>query len=542
MEKRILRIRRYLLAAWLTLAGLISLLSVWAHMLIGLNSDHLANLEGARKLLAGAVPYVDFVEPNPPLIFILYSIPVAIASVTGIPMYIVLYLLTYALLFGALWIVFVILKRSGATLSVNLVTVSAAALALLTASFIHQPFADREHWMLVLITPWLALYSPLVQREAISPRLRMLIAVMAGISFAIKPYFYVFYLATVLFSLATGTRLRDMLRQREHHIVCAIAATYVIIVLLFFRHYLTVVLPIGLKTYPAISWDINSKLSIITHDFVGYAIPGLAALALLWWGDPRRLDRSVAYLGVLVLAGVGSYLLNAGWYYTQYPFIAISLVATIAIGARLLSTCWQFPTPFQQSVRVFLSGILLAAGLGYAYGKPALLRAQWDIGTQQSRGHPAGSMEMHPPAMKTVGAYLEKYPRFMLLSTSLWQVNLMKEEEPQEGVGRFDLLWTLPGTLQIAADPERREESDMLVRYLQESLAEDLERHRPELVINDVSPIQRGLPLSYNVLELLTRSDRFATAWTRYGQAEKIDSCNDWVRQHCAYEIYIINK
>lgn len=512
---------------WLALACLISLWSLWAHFQIGLNNDHLVLMHQAKKLLAGAQPYVDYADVSPPLIHLLYIVPILLSRVLGAPLDSMLYLLVDALIFVGVGLSDAILKYSGAGRIFRAVAASALALALLFMSFIHQPFADREHIMLVLITPWLVLFSPYANKNAIPPRLRFAAAVMAAVGFAIKPYFYVFYLATIV-----GQNPRLLLRQREHQIVLGFGAVYTLIVLLFFREYVWGVVPLAMHTYAAIAWPWGSKWNVVTGELFSYVLPSLIAMGFLWFIEPRAPRRGMGYLCLLLLAAVLSYLVNGGWYYTQYPFIAVALVWLVLVGARLAEAC--------RHAAVLLLDVLIVGAVFYAiFATPALSRAGWDIAVQRERGHPIENIEIHPPARAKIDAALDAHPRYIYLGTSVFSVNLLKANTPRDEVGRFDILWPLPGLLALGQDASQQATYAKYRDYFTGALAADLARHAPDMVINDVSPVQRGLPLSYNALGLLKQDARFAGEWQNYRLSEVFDTCSDKVRANCAYEIYL---
>jgi len=66
---------------WLLLAVVACAISVWAHLQIGMDNDHLVLMEQAKKLLAGAVPYIDYTDVSPPLIHMIYMLPILLAMV-----------------------------------------------------------------------------------------------------------------------------------------------------------------------------------------------------------------------------------------------------------------------------------------------------------------------------------------------------------------------------------------------------------------------------------------------------------------------------
>src|SRR5215470_7576285 len=68
------------------------------------NTDVSWGITMAEKVLAGAWPYVDFIEPNPPSYIYLYVLPVIIARLTGLSPELVLDCLVFIVSGISLWV------------------------------------------------------------------------------------------------------------------------------------------------------------------------------------------------------------------------------------------------------------------------------------------------------------------------------------------------------------------------------------------------------------------------------------------------------
>lgn len=527
--------------AWFLAALAVAAVSVWAHMLIGLNNDHLTLTDQTRRMLAGQIPYVDYTDIGPPLIHLIYALPVTLAEHTGLPLYVALYGFTFAAIALALFTSERLLKYSGVVTLTRRTIIATLAIALLTVSFIHQVFADREHLMLVLATPWFILYSPWVRRESVPLFWRLPAAAMAAVGFVIKPYFYVFYIATIAFELYRKRSLSTfgaLLRQPEHYIVCGFALAYIAAIFIFFHTYITTIMPVGLETYGAISWAWDDKMSVIKNDLItGYALTGFLALLVVWLWVPGFYDTIITYVLFLMLASIGSYVLNGGWYYTQYPFMVLAFALMVATGGKLIQAC----TYKNQRIALIVICALLAAGLYHYYADPIIDRAKSDIAVQRDRGHPLENPEIQVAAATKLDTHFTGHPRFIFLSTNFWSVNLRKTGTPRDNVGRFDYLWPLPGIVAMDNHPDKKKTQDWLTRYMGESVADDLNRHMPDMVIVDISPYQRALPTSYKILGFFNRNPQFVTAWRHYRLVDTINACNKDTEADCAYEVYYRN-
>lgn len=530
----------YCLASlWAVCAFAVSIFAAFLHMQIGLNNDNLTLVEQTRKMLHGATPYVDFAEIMPPMIHLLYAFPAAITELSGISIHTSLYGMIMTLIAASLTISWKILRHSKATDSVCWLAASTLALSFLAASFVYQSFAERDHLMLVLIAPWLVLYSPLANRSSVPLSWRMAAAVMAGIGFALKPYFYVFYLASLGFTRwSSGLPLREILRQPEHMTAIAIGTLYLLLIFLFFPAYPFTVVPVGWYTYSAIGWGLADKLNVIRELLSHYGVTGFIAAGVLWFVAPAEWKRALLYLLLLLAACIASYMLNAGWYYTQYPFIALSLVLAVAAGSKLIAWVLQLTPRHMRNGSLALLAIALLSGLYYFHAVPNIHRARWDLRTQKEQGRPVERSTMGAEAWKKVEPYLDRHQKFMFFSTNLWAVNLLKEGTPRENVGRFDFLWPLPGIVNLGSKTEQKAHYEWLANYLAGSIANDIERHSPALVIFDVSFYQRSLPRSYDILGWLMQNAEFAKAWQNYTRVETVQTCTAKKSANCAYTIY----
>src|SRR5215813_11954320 len=67
---------------WLAVVVVLALAVLLRHAVVA-NTDVAWGFTMAEKVLAGARPYVDFIEPNPPSYIYLHVAPVIIARLTG---------------------------------------------------------------------------------------------------------------------------------------------------------------------------------------------------------------------------------------------------------------------------------------------------------------------------------------------------------------------------------------------------------------------------------------------------------------------------
>ena len=142
----------------------------------------------ARQVMGPAVFGVDIYEVNPPLAFMLYTPAAVLSSLLGYDLAIKLWVTALGCLSVAMfW------QTCDAALRLPLTI----TLALFVALVLPEEFAQREQIAFMLTAPYVA--GPCRHRAG-----AILIGVMAGVGFAIKPYF----LVPLVLVFATRRKLR----------------------------------------------------------------------------------------------------------------------------------------------------------------------------------------------------------------------------------------------------------------------------------------------------------------------------------------------
>ena len=132
------------------LAGLPALAFLLAALAPPINHDVAAVLNFSGRWLQGERLYVDLIDVNPPLIFVLNIIPAALAEIlplTAVQCFILCVLL---LMLGAAMLTLRVLAALRLAPLLRHVTQAAMALTLLGAGY---DFGQREHLMLIMALP-----------------------------------------------------------------------------------------------------------------------------------------------------------------------------------------------------------------------------------------------------------------------------------------------------------------------------------------------------------------------------------------------------
>ncbi|MBP0463693.1 hypothetical protein J5Y09_07205 [Roseomonas sp. PWR1] len=292
-----------------------------------INHDVAAVLDFARRWLAGERLYVDLVDVNPPLIFVLNLLPAALARYTPLAQAqaVMLCLLGLAAL---LWRMAETLRRGRAEGPVESAVLTATVPLLLVMA--GSDFGQREVLMAMVAIPYCLLAARRVDGPAPPPRLATGVALVAALGFALKPHF----LLIPLLIEALALLRRGAAAQRRDPVpwtMAAVWAGYLASVPVFFPAYLAHVVPMAWGFYGEIHGA--GRWRVLVADVMG------SAEALLLLALPIALRPGAGTLAqTLGLATVGAFasawLQHKGWTYHVLPITILGCAALLAAGAH----------------------------------------------------------------------------------------------------------------------------------------------------------------------------------------------------------------
>jgi hypothetical protein len=478
-------------------------------------------VHAAGRVLDGARLYVDLVEINPPLIVAL-NLPAALAARWGgIPDILAYRLLVMAVLLGALLLSGRCLARlPGLDLPAArrpLLLVLAAALFLVPG----EDFGQREHLLAALALPYVLLAAGRALGRPALPRPAVAVGVLAGLGIALKPHFLLLGAAVEGYAW-WGTRARRPSAEALGLAGCL--AAYGAAVVLVTPEYVGLVLQLG----PAYGGFGHAPLLQVLVTAPGTALCALAILA--YAALCRRAGRRELWT-VLLVAMMASFLAGAvqqkGWDYHFYPARAFALVllAVIVMDVR---------RPLARPVQRLYAAVAAAAvGVTIVTATAVALGRMLDL-------DPAGRVER--ARLETLVAAVRRHAppggSLYAFSYTIESGFPLVNNSGMRWASRFPHLWILesayrealraPGPLRFR--PVAR--MGAAERYLNDAVAEDLARHRPDLLLvlrhaRDL-PENRHRRLDY--LAYFSRDPRIAAQLGRYRLVEEVDEYRLYAR------------
>ncbi len=275
-----------------------------------------------NRWLDGEQIYRDFVETNPPMSAFLYM-PAVLLERTGlISADAAQVIITYLLMAGSFVAV--------AWLLLNIRTQDAVARWLLIAGVIYaciptSMISEREHIALILLLPSLALIELHDARKSTRLDVRLVIGFAAGLAICIKPHFAAALLLPQLWLCGRAKSLRSLFFA-ENWITGAVVLSYLGIILVFFRIYITDVLPMLAGTYRIFRETTYDLIFNPAFEIVA------AVVTMTFVVLGRSAFRAAVMVPLLAAAGFlfAYFEQGKGWIYHLYPTMALVFVTFLS--------------------------------------------------------------------------------------------------------------------------------------------------------------------------------------------------------------------
>jgi hypothetical protein len=470
------------------------------------NHDVAAVLSFAERWLAGELLYVDLIDVNPPLVFVLNLLPAGLARVTGLGGVAALQLCLVVLCLGVWRLALAVRDRAAEGRVERAVLDVLPGLVAFGAGY---DFGQRETLMAAMALPYLLAAARRMQGEV--PRRVVLAAVVARVGFALKPHFLVVPALVELAVLVARRRaLGAALRDPAPWAMAAVWAVYLASLPVLFPDYLGAVVPLVLDYYLANGGQTPLSLLVIPRmgTAVAFLLP-LAAMAFLWGGALAR---------VLALAGLGAVASalaqHKGWSYHIMPIELFACALAVVLAARWLDGLGpRFP------VRV-------AAGLGWLFVLflVAAGEAPWNqLGWRHSDAHALTRMLREHAGGE----------RVLVLSPGIAPIYPALNYARARMTLRTMNIWLLEGAYQdCPADGRRYRETWEMGRpefFVYRTVAEDFARAPPAaVVLDEMAAIPECGGEAFSLEAYFSRHPLFAEVWSHYVE----------VGRHGRYRVY----
>jgi hypothetical protein len=466
-----------------------------------LNHDVAAILAFSERWRDGERLYVDLIDVNPPLIFILNLLPAWLAQTTGVDAVAALHLclLAWGLIVWALaWL---LRPRGGGPVERMLIRVL-PGLFVFGAGY---DFGQREHLMAASALPYLFAAARRAQGEA--PRGAIVAAVLAAVGFALKPHFLAVpaLVEAAVFASRATLGLWPARRDAVPWTMIAIWTAYAVTLPLLFPAYLFGVVPLV--------WDLYLGLGglgvtdMLLTPRLGTALLLLAPL--LWLVARRWRTPDGALPRMLAAAALGgaaaAVVQRKGWSYHVVPLQMFTLALASLLAARFLDG-------LHAARAVAAPRIVGVIGAGFVLFAAANGETPWNQLTYGSSdvAHLTAALRRAAEGGRVLVLSPLVSPIFPALNYAHARLTL-----------RMMDMWMLEGSTAACLPDGRRYRApaDMgpAEAFVYRTVSEDFARAPPDAVIIDR---YAGVPdcagQAFDFLAYFTRQDRFAASWSHY--------------------------
>ena len=489
----------------LTLAG------QWLQSGVHLNHDVSYFVHLDRWLLQGRNLGSDVFDGNLPMIWMLFM-PAAALAQSGLmdeaaAVRLVFWL--YFLVSTALLISVLSQLRSTDRWASAGWTIAFVLIATLGPGF---SFGQREHACVLFAMPYLAT-AVLRLEGGQGPRLSLSIAVglLAGIGFAIKPYF-VAIPALIEILLLWRLGWRSLLVRVESLVLGFTVLAYVVTAALLLSDYLRTVIELTRATY----WAYETDSSVLLARFVRLVQPALygalIALVTRTWSQQHT---------VMLMAGLGfavSYFVQAkGFVYHAYPVLVCSMAFLgICLGKALARalTVWRDTGSSLRFVLMPLVVLLAIPPIKKAHDQVL----QWYFEYNIASG-PTG--QFRQAIIKTVNHYAPtRQAYFFAFSTHPFPGFPTASYTAAEWTGRSIVQPLIPALARIneVKDLKTRELVVRAGEFQRQMVIEDFQRRPPTIVFAERSDAGRlGMNgVQFDDIAFYLADPRFQQIWKHY--------------------------
>jgi len=514
--------------AWLMPGAFLLLPIAWviAYLIPPLNHDVAVILAISGRWFGGERMYVDMIDVNPPLIFMLTLIPAALSRLLSMQDTQALVLCVLALaLWGVVvsWRLFPTLTGADAANARSQNLIFLPLVLFLAVVYPGEMFAQREHLMLLAAVPYVMLAAARHDGVAV-PRGRMLaIALIAGLGFALKPHFLAIPVLIELYLLTTRD-WRKTFTDAVPWIILGVMVGYVAAAWLVTPDYFTSVLPLVFEGYEDIGGHnpLNVLYDRMLAPFMLLMVPLTIAAFLLPLSPVTRLT------GLAALGAAASGVMQAkGWPYHLLPAQVMTLLLTLLVVCqgidKLIATRAhgaadgpvETPIPPMGPLRLAVGSLMLML-FCLAGGTRSTFYDQVSFGDSQA-GKLLKLVKKHAEGQSVLIISPGIYPHFPVLNYANAKLAM-----------RFQTIWPLQGAYEACRpeDPRYHDLDKMppIERLLRHAVTEDFVKYQPTLVIMDKNP---GIPWcggrEFDLTEYFLNIPAFAEEWQNYDIVHQFD-------------------
>jgi len=477
-----------------------------------INHDVAAILDVSTRWVGGEKLYVEVLDENLPLTFVVHALPVLTAKI--LPGTVAVWFTAWVVagIFASFWacrrLIHLVPSADHALTEALLPPV----LLFLFTVLPNEHFGQREHIMFVATAPYLIASMARAEGVSLGRYGAIAIGLVAGVALALKPYYLAIPAAVELY-LLVRRGWRTTFADPIPWTIALMAFAHLVAMYTIFADYGFVVLPLAVEAYTPVG-DASWR-DVLTSNVLGPTLLALAIFGLL----AVVFTKTVA-ARVLVAFGIGAAISAVaqakGWPYHVLP----ALSAAILLAALTVSQTVDRYLPISRSAHRLPVAVICATLMVLLYFQAALYTPPFYKQRQFEEsigGRLQHIIEQNAP-----------HRTFLLLSPGIYPIWPMVNYLGGRMTTRFLTMWVLQGVYATCDDfpalynpPDTMGDSE---KFVFDAVSDDFAREHPDLLIVDrIAGIPRCQGKEFDYLEYFLQNRVFADAFENYEHLTDFD-------------------
>lgn len=476
------------------------------HSPMRINHDCAYVLQCSKILVDGGLPYVDFIDINPPLIFYMNMAPVVVAQTAGITLpqafslFVTLQLAASALLLFYLFRLEELNLKAPARFALLLAWILCSLFVYATGDY-----GQRDHLVMLMVFPFILVRVIRYYGDRVSLLPSLVIGVMTGLGLSLKPNFYFIVLVPEFVALVRTRRIRTLFTP-EMYAAIAFSLAYALHFLLLPALVQTELFGRWMPFFMQYYGTIN--MNLFHHVFMQpLVIAGLIVLAFvvgIGLVIIRQRGMSSLRMEILSAAAIGSFLSywiqQKGYSYHSVPlklvFVMLALFVSFWLYEEIMHRTEEIPLRRFVAVSptlVVLAGLIALTARAFASNSSYV------------------SYESFAPYRQAISAYSKKDDRVLFLNTILFPAYPTLVQMDRMPGSRYLTIFPIAGFYYgMHADSAFPYRSRGLMnqeelRFLCE-LEADIDRFKPSLIFIHAGETSSAMPEGFDIHEYFIRS------------------------------------
>ncbi len=470
-----------------------------------INHDVAAILDVSTRWVGGEKLYVEVLDENLPLTFVLHALPVLTARI--LPGTVTFWFTAWVVagVFASFWacrrLIHLVPSADHALTEALLPPV----LLFLFTVLPNEHFGQREHIMFVATAPYLIASMARAEGVSLGRGGAIAIGLVVGVALALKPYYLAIPVAVESY-LLVRRGWRTTFVDPIPWMIALMAFAHLVAMYTIFADYGFVVLPLAVEAYTPVgeaSWR-----DVLTSNVLGPTLLALAIFGLL----AVVFTKTIA-ARVVVVFGVGAAVSAVsqakGWPYHVLPALSVAIL----LAALTVSQTVDRYLPISRSAHRLPVAVICATLMVLLYFQAALYTPPFYKQRQFEEsigGRLQHIIEQNAP-----------HRTFLLLSPGIYPIWPMVNYLGGRMTTRFLTMWVLQGVYATCDDfpalynpPDTMGDSE---KFVFDSVSDDFAREHPDLLIVDrIAGIPRCQGKEFDYLEYFLQNRVFADAFENY--------------------------